>query len=369
MNVLGLCSYPIEAAATRYRLIQFVEPLAKEGIHLQVSPLIGSQSFKALYKNKSLIKRVFELGKPLASRLLESFTTRKYDILLVQREAMFFGPAFFEHLFRRIGNLPMILDLDDATYIRYVSPTYGKVGSFFKFFGKTDNLIKYADVVICGNRFIAEYVEMKGKQAVVIPTVVDTNIFRPIEKDNRIPIIGWVGTHSTFPFLQSIFPILQKIALKYDFILKIIGSGKDEIKIDGVKVETLPWSMKREVSDFQSFDIGLYPMEFGNKTPDEWIAGKSGFKAIQYMSVGIPFVVTPIGVCAEIGIEGETHFSAETTEEWYTSLDNLLSNDELRKKMGIAGRSFALQNFSLQKQAEKLAQTLVEVLNNRKKVG
>ena len=37
MRVLGLCSYPVEAAATRYRLMQFVEPLAKKGIELEAS--------------------------------------------------------------------------------------------------------------------------------------------------------------------------------------------------------------------------------------------------------------------------------------------------------------------------------------------
>ncbi len=156
MNVLGLCSYPIESAATRYRLIQFVEPLAQKGINLEVSAFLDSEQFSLLYKNKSLFQKAFGIWKPLLHRFSESFEMRKYDLLLVQREAMFFGPAFFERLFQQIGQTPLILDLDDATYISYVSPTYGKLGSFFKFFGKTDNLINRADAVIYGNRFIAE---------------------------------------------------------------------------------------------------------------------------------------------------------------------------------------------------------------------
>ncbi len=139
MNVLGLCSYPIESAATRYRLIQFVEPLAQKGINLEVSPFLESRQFSLLYKNKSLFQKAFGIWKPLLHRFSESFEMRKYDLLLVQREAMFFGPAFFERLFQQIGKTPLILDLDDATYVSYVSPTYGKLGSFFKFFGKTDN--------------------------------------------------------------------------------------------------------------------------------------------------------------------------------------------------------------------------------------
>ncbi len=365
MNVLGLCSYPIESAATRYRLIQFIEPLAKVGINLQVSPFLDSQSFDLLYQNKSLFQKAGGLWKPLLRRFSESLKVRKYDLIVVQREAMFLGPAFFEWMFQRVGGIPLILDLDDATYISYVSPTYGKVGSFFKFFGKTDNLIKRADAVICGNRFIAEYAEKKGTKAVVVPTVVDTDKFCPVEKANAVPTIGWIGTHSTFPFLKSIFQVLQELALSYEFKLKIVGSGQSDIKIDGLEVENLPWSLEREIADFQSFDIGLYPMELGGNIPDEWIAGKSGFKAIQYMSVGISFVMSPIGVCAEIGIDGETHFSAQTLDDWRKHLAVLLEDHIIRREMGANGRKYALRNYTVAMQSEKLTDTFRFVLNKK----
>ncbi|MBA4186039.1 MAG: glycosyltransferase family 4 protein [Acidobacteria bacterium] len=355
MNVLGLCSYPIESAATRYRLIQFVEPLAQKGINLEVSAFLDSEQFSLLYKNKSLFQKAFGIWKPLLHRFSESFEMRKYDLLLVQREAMFFGPAFFERLFQQIGQTPLILDLDDATYISYVSPTYGKLGSFFKFFGKTDNLISRADAVICGNRFIAEYVERKGTKTVVVPTVVDTDKFRPIEKGNEVPVIGWIGTHSTFPWLESLFPVLRELSKKYDFTLKIVGAGKDKVEVEGIALENLKWSLAREVEDFQSLDIGLYPIETSSSANQEWLLGKSGFKAIQYMSIGIPFVVTPIGVCAELGIENKTHFVASTEEQWFKALKELLESTELRRQMGSKGRKYALANFTVSQQADKVA--------------
>ncbi len=154
MNVLGLCSYPVEAAATRYRLAQYVEPLAAKGIHLSVSPFLDGENFERLYRQGNFLRKSAEMLPPILKRVKESFDIRRFDLLFVQREAAIFGPAIFEILYQTIGKMPLVLDLDDATYVRYVSPTYGRLGSFFKFFGKTDNLIRRAETVVCGNRLL-----------------------------------------------------------------------------------------------------------------------------------------------------------------------------------------------------------------------
>lgn len=370
MEVLGLCSYPVEAAATRYRLTQFVAPLAEKGINLTILPLLGKDEFAALYQKGQTARKALRLLNSARRRLFDSVKARKYDALFVQREAMIIGPPVFEWLYKTIGKCPLILDLDDATYLSYVSPTYGRLGSALKFFGKTDTLIDWSEMVICGNRHIAEYVESRGKKAVVVPTVVDTDKFYPIEKDAlKTPVIGWIGTHSTFPLLEEIFPVLRQLARKYDFTLKIVGSGKSEIELDGVRIENLTWNLEREIADFQSLDIGLYPLEATKFVTNKWLAGKSGFKAIQYMAVGIPFVVTPVGVCAEIGIESETHFSAANAEQWHESLVNLLESGKLRKEMGDNGRKYALEHFRVARQTDKIACAIQSAIVNSRQIA
>jgi len=86
--------------------------------------------------------------------------------------------------------------------------------------------------------------------------------------------------------------------------------------------------------------------------------GKSGFKAIQYMAAGVPFVMSPVGVCADIGVDGKTHFNASTDEDWYNHLDTLLSSEDLRKQIGKEGRRYAIENFSLDAHGKKFAETL-----------
>jgi glycosyltransferase involved in cell wall biosynthesis len=350
-------------------MAQFVEPLAELGIELDISPFLNDDQFRGLYQNNNgILKKALGLAEPVAARFGKLFEIKKYDLVFVQREAMIFGPAIFEWLYKNIGQKPVILDLDDATYVRYVSPTYGRVGSFFKFFGKTDNLIKRADAVICGNRFIAEHVESLGTKSVVIPTVVDTDKFCPIEKNNAVPVFGWIGTHSTFPFLRSLFPVLEKLAEKHKFVLKIVGAGEKDIEIKGVEIINVEWDLDREIEDFQSLDIGLYPMTLSDSANAEWLQGKSGFKAIQYMAVGLPFVMTPIGIGAEIGKAGKTHFNAQSDEDWYNLLDKLLSDSGLRTIMGAAGRGHAIEHYTIPIQAGRLTK-IIKSVNQKSKAS
>lgn len=355
MRVLGLATYPVEAAATRFRMAQFVEPLAKQGIELSIYPFIDSRLHGSLYQRSQWPRTAAGLALASVRRVRELWRARKADVLFVQREAMMFGPPVVEWLSINLHDCPMVLDLDDATYVSYKSPTYGRLGSTLKWFGKTNDLIRWSRLVTCGNREIAAYVSSKGRQAVVIPTVVDTASFRPLveRQESDVPVIGWIGTHSTFPYVKTIFPVLERLAREHRFRLRLVGTGEETPAIPGVEIENLPWKLEREIADFQSLDVGIYPI-----VEDEWSVGKSCFKAIQYMAVGVPFVVSPVGVCHEIAEPEQTHFVARTQDEWYSQLSRLLSDASLRRRMGAAGRDYAVTHYSTEIHAEKLAEAL-----------
>jgi glycosyltransferase involved in cell wall biosynthesis len=363
MNVLALASYPVEAACTRYRVAQFIAPLKARGIDVTLRPMLDGHAFAALYKRTELPRTALALATAALGRLEDVLRARRYDVVFLQREALLFGPPLVEWLFRRLGGRPLVLDLDDATYVRYVSERYGRLAGALKWFGKTDDLIRWAAVVTCGNRFIAEYVAAQGTRAVIIPTVVDTDLFRPVPKTgaNDVPVVGWIGTHSTFAYLEAIMPVLQELGRTIRFRLRVVGAGRERIELPSVEVENLPWEMAREVADFQTLDVGLYPLSLNAASPREWLAGKSGFKAIQYMAVGVPFVVTPVGVCAEIGELGQTHFAAETQAAWHDALARLLTDASLRRAMGARGRQHALAHYALPAQTDKLAAALHSV--------
>jgi glycosyltransferase involved in cell wall biosynthesis len=350
LRVLALATYPVEAASSRYRVVQFIEPLRARGIDLNFVPFLDRSLYDALYERRRLLARLPAVALRAMRRVGDAF--RQADVVFVQREAMLFGPPLIEWLATRLRRRPLVLDLDDATYIPYVSPVYGRMATLLKWPSKTNRLIDRSRVVTCGNPNIAAYVRARGARAVVIPTVVDLNVFHPAEHEREVPVVGWIGSHSTSPFLERVLPILEQLAAEVRYRLTIVGAGRD-IRVSGVEVDQRPWRLHSEAEDFRSLDVGLYPI-----ADDARSEGKSGFKAVQYMASGVPFVMSPVGVCATMGSAGETHFLATTDAEWKSALRRLIVDGHLRATMGMAGRTFAEQHYSIGQHADALATAL-----------
>lgn len=341
LRVLAVASYPVEAAATRYRIAQFVEPLARAGITVDIRPLISSRLFRRLYSPGGTLAKTAGLAAAIARRLTDLLAASRADVLFVQREAALVGPPIFESLARGTLGRPLVLDLDDATFTAYVSPTYGRAASWLKWFSKTDELITRSAHVLCGNEYIASYVRARGASATVVPTMVDLSVFCPQTK----PVaggpltVGWIGSHSTLQYLEPLAPVFERLARRHQVRVLVVGGGRPFV-VPGVEVVNREWDLAREVDDFRSLDVGVYPIR-----EDEWSVGKSGFKAVQYMALGVPFVASPVGSVASMVSHGETGFLATGLNEWEEHLDRLLADADLRARIGMAGRREAELRF------------------------
>ena len=71
---------------------------------------------------------------------------------------------------------------------------------------------------------------------------------------------------------------------------------------------------------------------------DLWAKGKCAFKALQYMALGIPAVVSPVGMNVEVVDSGTNGFVCQTEDEWYRALKQLITDPQLRTEMGAAAR-------------------------------
>ena len=91
---------------------------------------------------------------------------------------------------------------------------------------------------------------------------------------------------------------------------------------------------------------------------DDWARGKCGFKGIQYMSLSKPAVMSPVGVNPEIIEHGVNGYLAESTEEWFQRLSQLIDSPELRSKIGTEGRRTIEQRYSVNSAQGKLLSML-----------
>ena len=86
---------------------------------------------------------------------------------------------------------------------------------------------------------------------------------------------------------------------------------------------------------------------------DLWSRGKCGFKILQYFSVGIPVVASPVGINSDIVEHGVNGFLATSPDEWDKYLSALIGDEALRKRMGAAGRRTVEEKYSLERYMER----------------
>ena len=100
-------------------------------------------------------------------------------------------------------------------------------------------------------------------------------------------------------------------------------------------------------------DIGVMTLP---DTP--WAGGKCGCKLIQYIACGLPVVASPVGVNKEIVEQGVNGFLAKSDEEWHKAIEALISNPDLRRRIGAAEHKKVEDSYSLQVWGPRVAQML-----------
>jgi glycosyltransferase involved in cell wall biosynthesis len=356
MRVLFLATFPVEAACTRYRCQQYFPYLEARGIHCVLRPFLSPTLFRHFYQPGRIPVKVAGMLAALAGRLRDIVQAGRYDVIFVQRETALFGPPVLEWLLARAIGSKLVFDFDDAVFVPYTSPTYGRWATWLKCSWKTKTILRLSRRVIAGNLFLSEYARQHNEKVSIIPTVVDLDQYScNTRKPNRLPIIGWIGSPSTTPYLKLLVPVLERLGAEEKFELRIIGANED-FPIATARTVNEPWRLETEISDFQKLDIGLYPI-----IEDSWSLGKCGFKAIQYMASGVACIASPVGVNCQIIDDGVNGMLATTPEEWHRKLTVLIRDSALRQRLAVNAREKVEASYSLKNYAPILAGILESV--------
>ncbi|GAB4546805.1 MAG: glycosyltransferase family 4 protein [Anaerolineae bacterium] len=317
--------YQIQYASSRYRVFQFLEPLAHRGFKCT---LIEAPQ-RNLRKRLTYLPRLLHLA-------------RSQDVLYVQKRLL---PEYVLKLVCRI-NPHLIYDLDDAIFLRpQLRP-------------QVDAILQAARVVVAGNEYLATYARKFNQQVVVIPTVVDADLYVPPSGprhpgDERV-IIGWIGSDPNRGDLAAMKPVFDWLGEHYNGEVALRAIGRRPLEMETrLTLEFIPWMLETYLGELQKFDIGIMPLE-----DTDWNRGKCGFKLIQYMAVGAATVASPVGVNQAIIQDKKTGYLAKTTEEWKDKLASLISDAPLRLEMGRLGRGRVERCYSV----EVILPLLIDVL-------
>ena len=218
------------------------------------------------------------------------------------------------------------------------------------------NLIRVSRVTITSNQRNADLVRAAGGRPAVVPTSIDTA--RVLFRDRRelagpLPVVGWMGTPSTAPYLRAIEAPLVELKRRRPAIVRLVGAGANPFA--GLDADIRPWRYDSEAADLHGFDIGLMPMP---DTP--WTRGKAALKALQYAASGAPTVASWTATNVELLGEDAGTVFCHTSGDWVAALDDLLGDNDARSSRGRRGRQLVDRCYSVAVNAPRLIDLIRE---------
>lgn len=347
MSVAFWCPYPRGGAPSqRFRYEQYLPRLAEQGIAYEIYPFLDERTNRILYQPGRIPQKVLGIVGGFLRRWVHLFKARSADYVFIHREATPLGPPWAEWLLAKVLRKKIIYDFDDAIWLQDAS-SVNSVSTLLKWPKKVSAVCRWSYTVSAGNAYLANFAQQHTARVVVNPTTIDTHQHHHTlqqQKTDR-PVVGWTGSHSTLKYLEPLVPVFQQLERTYDLRLVVIANRPPDIKLSSL--DFVPWNLATEIDDLLRVHIGLMPLP-----NDRWARGKCGFKALQYLALGIPALVSPVGVNTQIVEHGQEGYHCTTDEDWYHYLAKLLSDASLRVQMGQAGRQKVIDRYSVRANTE-----------------
>ena len=310
MRILVLSFGDERCASTKFRFCQFVDPLRREGVELQIRLAKGFTDFRILPEFDLVI---------LQKRLANTLWLRKV---------------------RKWARI-LLFDTDDAIWEAHNHPH--SWWTTWRTKRRLCQIASDADSCTVPNSYLAGYLRRISRRVELIPMALDPAVWLPSPERTPGPIrIGWAGAPQNLIYLTNIGGVLARIQKDYPALQLVVYCGAPPVW--DVRVDSIHhcYEAGSEVSVVQTFDIGLLPLPVNS-----FAAGKSPIKALQYAACGVACVASPVGATNEIVQHGVTGLTAATLEEWDHVLRRLIDDVVLRRKLGNAARTMFLGTYAL----------------------
>ncbi len=358
-RILFIASHrPGRSPGQRFRFEQYLPFLEQHGFACELSYIITEADDQVLYTKGHYLRKYLIHRRAIQKRKRDVVRAHEFDIICIFREALLTGSIRFERLFRQ-SNAKLVFDFDDAIWHLDVSDA-NRVFGWLKKPGKTADIIALADLVMAGNTYLADYARGYNANVTIVPTTIDTDQDRRVEglrQDGTI-VVGWSGSITTIKHFELAIPFLRILKNRYGDKIEFRVLGDPAYRHEALGIKGIRWTEKTEVRELSCFDIGIMPLP-----DDEWAKGKCGCKGLQYMALGIPTLMSPVGVNTEIVEEGVNGFLPRTDAEWVHHIEALMASKELRRRIGEAGKACVEGRYSVNAWRERYVRLFEQLLD------
>lgn len=207
--------------------------------------------------------------------------------------------------------------------------------------------LRLMDGVISSSPIQTEDVRPINPNVVLIEHPMINFIRSTYPKKATVDII-WQGYMANVEAMFRLHKILEQIRQETGQHVRMIYHSNCPTHVDGM-FHYVKWKIRDWQKMLALCDIGIVI-----KPPESEVQRrKPSNKVLSYMAAGLPVICTPTAADTLIMEHGRHGFFAYTDDEWHAALKTLIEQPELRKSMGMAGRDFVWQRFTLEKITEK----------------
>lgn len=208
-----------------------------------------------------------------------------------------------------------------------------------------------ADMVTTTTKHLANKISQINDNVWVLPNMMDMNRWdlpKCHPHDGRIRI-GWAGSATHLNDLKMVKPILDIILAEFPEIeLFLVGDPRMKDLFPGhPNVESLlgvPFDVWPTRLQGLRLDIGIAPLR-----DTEFNRCKSNIKFLEYSIAKVPSVVSDV-VYGTHGLDSrKIAMVADTLDQWYLGLRNLIVNKSLREEMGSHAYSYVQYEYDLKR--------------------
>lgn len=352
-KILVICPHPVGyVPGQRLKYEQYFDHWRNNGFDVDVSSFMSPSMQRIVYRKGYLFQKIAGTISGYFRRIKDLFRIRSYDIVYLFLWSTPFGPPVTEYIICKLAR-KIVYDIDDLVFLKNIKHE-NKFLAYLKGKNKPIYMMRHADHVISCTPYLDDIAKQYAPFTTDISSTINTDTYLPVNtyKNDHQLVLGWSGSHSTSRYLYLLKDVFFELKKTVNFKLLVIGDPS--FNIPGIEIEAVPWSLENEIPFLQKIDIGLYPLPLN----DEWVLGKSGLKALQYMALGIPTIATDVG-CNDRVIENDVSgFLVKDETEWLNKLILLHRNPELRKSIGEQAKIRVDKYFSVKANAPKYLKIL-----------